>query len=169
MRFLRHIFIMQALVGIACTLHAQPLQPLHRFLEFSVLTSTKSDVEKIYGKGESKSNPYFVTYVASNLRVSVEFAVGDCKSKAPLWNVPEWTIAEITYSFLGERPRLKTLLAGQGSFRARNSGDVLNHVEYYDDVKGISILYDKKGEGVMDVIIRPSAKAIKKFECSGRP
>lgn len=156
------VFTMTFGICVAAPLAAQ--SRLDKYLKFSPFSCTLDDVKKVYGDGKTGNNPYFVTYYRDGLRVSVEYAAGGCKSRIPIWNVPPWTVIEVTYSFLGRKPALRDLLAKR-VFTSRQAGDVEEHVEYYNDDEGISILYDKDGEGVMDIVLRPSRKDSQKFQC----
>ena len=156
--------LLAAVFLVVCT-NAQSLQSVEDFLRLAPLQNTKTDVETAFGKGSSANNPYVVTYRKGGLRITVDYALGDCRSGLSPWNVPEWTITEITYSFLSEKPKLKRLLRNRKQFRTRQAGDVLNHIEYYDDIAGVSVLYDTKVEGVMDIVLRPAAARADTFEC----
>lgn len=138
---------------------------LNKYLKIKVFESTREDVEKIYGKGESGSNPYFVLYKTPDGNVSVGYSYRNCQYEYPMWNVPDWTVEDITYRPFKNPPKLKALISDKSQFKSRQSGDVINHIEYYDDERGISIIYDTSVGKVKDIIIRPSFKDIQKYDC----
>lgn len=67
-----------------------------KWKQIIVLQSTRSDVEKLFGK--SKYQGYSVSYDVEEDHLNIEYAgFNFCDGKEFGWNVSEWTVVEITY------------------------------------------------------------------------
>lgn len=66
-----------------------------RWRRITVMKSTREDVERIFGKAMDQGY-YTSTYLLAEGNLSVEYSIGNCKSKIG-WNVPEWTVIKIYY------------------------------------------------------------------------
>lgn len=69
-----------------------------KWKQIAVLRSTRSDVERLLGKSESQG--YTVTYDLEDAHLFINYAMFNfCEKKNKFgWNVPEWTVTEVTYS-----------------------------------------------------------------------
>ena len=144
---------------------AQSGSGLDEWLRFRVFTTTREEVEKELGQ-TGKTSAHFVRYKNARGSVYVDYSKGDCQSASPVWNVPAWTVIEVSYSPHVNPPKLAQLLSTKSKFNKRSSGDVAGHVEYYDDERGISIVYDEELKEVRNITIRPSVQAQKNYDCS---
>jgi hypothetical protein len=79
--------------------------------------------------------------------------------------VPAWTVIEVGYSTRKKPPKLTYLIPDKSQFKRKQSGDVPDHIEYYDDEKGIAIIYDANENEITNIIIRPSLTNKQKFDC----
>ncbi len=57
--------------------------------------------------------------------------------------MPKWIVTEISYSFRENPPKLKDLIPDKSKYKKKQAGDVLEHVDYYNEETGVSIIYDK--------------------------
>lgn len=144
---------------------AQKEENLDKWLKIKVLVSSLDDVEEIYGNG--KEFALGKLYQTTDGNIYVQYTdTSDCKtSKIAVWNVPKWTVAEVSYSPSRNPPKLKDLIRSKNQFKKRQSGDVSDHIEYYNDEKGVSIIYDKSISKVIDITIRPSLEDKQKYSC----
>jgi hypothetical protein len=156
-------------IVFAVTSFSQQRETLNNWLKIKVFESTREEVEKIYGKGDegdNGNNPYVVTYKNSRGITQINYSSGDCKSsKIPLWNVPEWVVTEISYSLSKNPPKLKDIIPDKSQYKRKQAGDVSDHIKYYNDEKGISIIYDKELKEVLNIILEPSLKDKQKYDC----
>ena len=167
MNMYRSIIVLIILASFSFTVDAQN-DRLAPYLKIHVLKDSIGDVEKLFGKGKSEHNPYFVTYKSRNLIVSVDYALGPCGTRSSIWNVPEWTVTEVSYEFRTKPPRLTDLLGKQNRIKPINYGDVGSQIQYPDRERGISILFDKHEKRVTEVSVFPSINVEKRLACSDK-
>lgn len=157
------LFLILAAQVVVCFAQNKALAP---FLNIKPFINTRKDVEKIYGKGEINRNKYFVTYKHADGLVTVEYAWGgDCQNSYDDWNVPEWTVTEISYSFWQNLTKLKDLIRNNKKFKKTAYGDVIGQMKYYDEESGIVIYFDKFKKKADEIAIKPSIKDEQKFAC----
>lgn len=145
-----------------CFSQSDALKP---FLILKPFVNTREDVEKIWGKGSFNQNKYFITYKSSDIITSVGYHWGGCEKEYSQWNLPEWSVTDISYNFLKNPPKLNNLIGNNKKFKNKQHGDVLNHIEYYDEERGIHIVYDNYLKEVIHITIKPSLKDEQKFDC----
>jgi hypothetical protein len=145
---------------------SQKKENISKWLRIKALVSNREDVEKIFGKGEFYQNKYFVTYKINDGVVSVGYSLGNCNQVSSILNVPEWTVTDISYDFLKNSPKLKDLIGNKKQFKKRQDGDGINQIEYYDEKRGIFIIYDDNENQVIHIIIRPSKEVKMKYYCN---
>jgi hypothetical protein len=136
-----------------------------KWLKIKIFDASREDVEKLYGKGKIYQNKYFVIYKTLDETISVDYSLGGCERQYAIWNVPEWRVTEISYSFGKNSPKLNDLISNKKQFKKRQFGDVINQIEYYDEERGIKILYDNLEKKVYEIIILPSKKYLEKYQC----
>ena len=160
-------FLVLAFLFFAEGTFAQDANGLEKWLNLKVFRSTRRDVENTYGNTEKKTDEHFSVYEYSEGAVSVEYSYGNCaSSKASIWNVPEWTVVEITYTPWKNPPKLTELIQKKTRFKITRAGDVKNHKKYVDKIRGIAIVYDDWLKQVLDIIIGPSTEDDEKTRCS---
>jgi hypothetical protein len=148
---------------------SQSKQGLAKYLRINVLVSTIADVETIYGKGETFVNKSVVNYKTSEDAIFVSYSIGNCQSKYPMWNVPDWTVEEVQYTPQKNPPKLKDLMPNKKLFKKRQSDHVIHFIDYYNDEQGITIYYDTLRKVVTGITIRPSLKDQVKYSPLSRP
>ena len=160
---LKLLFLVLIVQVTVCFSQNKTISP---FLNIKPFASTRDDVEKIYGKGNfPKYNPYFVNYKTSELSVLISYSTGGCEKKYSIYNVPEWTVIEVNYSFLKNPPKLKDLTKNDKKFKKMPYGDVINQMKFYDQESGIVIYFDRFTKVVDEISIEPSLKEEQKFAC----
>lgn len=157
------IFLILVLQVINC--FAQTSSELEKWLQIKLFVNTRDDVEKIYGKGKFGQNQYFVSYKTKDFTVSIDYSPGECEIKYSDFNIPEWTVTEVSYNILNNPPKLKDLVGNKNGFKTRQNGDGVNHIQYYDETRGIFIVYDDYLKEVIHITIKPTIKDKQKFAC----
>jgi hypothetical protein len=145
---------------------AQTNEELAKYMQIKVFVNTIEDVEKLYGKGKSWANKYSVVYKTPEMAIDVNYVTGNCQSKFSRWNLPEWTVEEITYTPQNQSLKLDDLIRDKKQYKVKQVGDVINHFEYYNEETGVSITYDDYLDEVIDISLRPSVADEKKYRCS---
>src|SRR5215212_9995136 len=111
-----------------------------------ILQSTRADVERLLGPSEMPG--YLVVYSLPEGSVSIEFATqSGCEPhREGFWNVPEWTVEEVTYTPFKAPPRFKSLNLDMTRFRKEPGGShTPDIVGYVDDEEGVSYTVDPDG------------------------
>lgn len=139
---------------------------LEPYLNIKPFYTTRDDVLKIYGEGKfPKYNPYTVWYKTDDLTINVSYSSGGCEKKYSLYDIPEWTVEEISYDFLKTPPRLKDLIKNNKKFKKTPYGDGISQMKYYDEESGITIYFDKFTKEVEEISIGLTLKDKQKFDC----
>lgn len=137
-----------------------------KYLKITPTVSMRDDVEKLFGKGNAAHHNVLYQTDADSV-VSVEYSYGDCNSGAKVWGIPEWTVEEIYYVPREEKPlRLRDVIFDFSKFKKRQSGDVLVHIDYYNEDAGITVGYDKKEKTVNEIIIYPTLEQKRRLACA---
>jgi hypothetical protein len=113
-----------------------------------LLQSTRADVEKVFGKPIGKHNDVTYNLEDGTLYISY-YGYDHCKPRYGLtadWNIPEWTVTEITY--LPDNPtQFASLSLDLRKFRmARLSPNVPSMISYVSEEQGIE--YTLEGDGL---------------------
>ena len=140
---------------------------LQDFLKVKLFVSNRDDLKELYGEGILFGNKYIPTYETDFGYASVTYSSGDCQNpNGKIWNIPEWTVTQVFYEIEEEvEIDLKGVLKEMKPYKKRKKGDVLNHVYYESEEKGIEIIYDTNLKKIIDVIIAPTKSQIKEFSC----
>ena len=145
---------------------AQASENLSEWLKLKVFVNTREDVEKVYGKGEDFALGKLYQTPEGNVYVQYSGGENCTSSTMTIWNVVEGKITELDYSPSKNPPKLKELGLNKSGFKKRQYGtDVPDHIEFYNDEKGISVIYDKSIKEIINIIIRPSNKDKLKYSC----
>lgn len=161
--------------GIACILfflspaRAQTGLIPETYLRIIPGVSTRSDVEKLYGKRDS--NRYFWSFELPDQIVGIQFSSGTCDSKLSNSGLPEWTVEEVYFDWpkTAKRMLLREVVLEPRRFQRRQLGDVLGHDYYVNDEFGIEVVHDRGLKEVLNIHLKPSAKITEKYRCaSGR-
>ncbi|HEY0429706.1 MAG TPA: hypothetical protein VGC76_18130 [Pyrinomonadaceae bacterium] len=165
---LRVIFSLILVIVLSSNFYTQSSLSLDYWLKITPLKNNKESVENMFLKGrEGINNKYIVSYDAYYGVALVEYSTGDCKDGiVKLWNVPEWTVIEVTYLTQDDPPKLKGLLKDLGNYKTRTAGDQTDQVEYYNEKMGISITYSLTTKTVMEISVKPSFTQREKYDCS---
>jgi hypothetical protein len=162
--FIRFCFTI-IIIGLSvASLASQTNLISEKYLKIKPVVSTRDDVEKLLAKGNLKR--YNVIYQATDETISIDYSSGGCDSSNKKWGVPEWTAEKVFYVPRDEHPlRLRDVILNLSKFKRRQSGDVIVHIEYYNEDAGISVTYDKKEKIVTDITISPTLEQKKRFAC----
>lgn len=166
MKFSRPFFSMFLIFVFSFTVIPQSGNMKPDWYKFKVFTHTREDVEKIYGEG--KDFGLGKIYYIPKVSIIVDYKdYKGCTSRYSTWDVDKNVVVEINYSFEEAYLKLKDILPNKKGFRKKihGTGDVPDHIELYDDEKGISIIYDKKDKSILNLIIRPSNADKLKHSC----
>ena len=138
------------LLVTAGTLPARNHQPAQTppWRQIELLHSTRADVEKLLGHPEKSG--YLVRYPLKEGSLEIDYYVFDyC---VPVnggnggWNVPRWTVTEITYNPFKKPPRFSSLGLDLEKFRkVRESPDVIDLISYVNDEEGVSYTVEPDG------------------------
>lgn len=147
--------------------NSQTNSNLDYWLKIKPLESTRQDIEKVFSEGSAGiNNKYSIFYKTPYGGINVRYSTGDCSSGiVKEWNVPEWTVIDVFYNTDDDPPKLKELLKALGNYKTRIAGDVLSHVEYYNEEKGIYINYSKTAKQVIEIFVKPTLEQKKQFKC----
>ena len=128
-----------------------------KWSKIKTFISTREDVDKLFGNGIA--NGHFIKYPTQTGLIFVDYSAGNCKStQYPIWNMPEWTVTEVTYILSNKSMKLNDVIPKRNKYKQKQAGDVSDHVEYYDDAAGVSIIYDKRLKHVLNIVLRASTK-----------
>lgn len=147
MSYFRNGILVVILLFSVVSAASQESANLAKWLKIKVFESTREDVEKLYGTS-NETKYHFIRYKNSDGTINVDYSKGGCEVVSPMWNVPEWTVIEISYTPWKNPPKLKDLIPDKSRYKRKQAGDVLDHIEYYDEEKGISVIYDKVSDEV---------------------
>ena len=166
MKSRRNLFWLLLLLLLDSNTVAQEKFTLQDFLKIKPLVSSRDDVKKIYGIGTIYNNKHIADYETDFGFATVSYSMGDCQNaKVKLWNVPEWTVEEIIYDTEDTKIGLKDLLKDIKPYKRKQKGDVLDHIYYFNEEKGIAIIYDINLKEVIKIIITPTKSQTKEFSC----
>jgi hypothetical protein len=157
------IYMVLGLLGVSVLSQATPVthQIDGAWRKIKLLHSTRADVEKLLQQ-KSKPAVYVGQYALQNYELWIDYYPFDhCRSKGGAvgeWNVPEWTVTEITYVPSGSVP-FNTLKLDLRHFRkAHESPHVPDMVSYIDDRNGIDYALDLDGISLHSIRYFPSAR-----------
>lgn len=145
--------------------YSQPKNSLSRWLNIKPFIHRQPDVEKLFGRGNFNQNKYFITYKTNDFRVSVGYSSGSCGEQYADWNLPEWTVTDVSYKFFENPPKLKDLIDDRRRFAVSQVGDGIHQIQYYDASRGIKILWDNYKKAVEYIVIVPSKQLERKHKC----
>jgi hypothetical protein len=167
MKAIRQCVLVALILSSFSVAVAQEGKGLQEWLRIKLFKSTRSDVERLYGSSSDNPVHHFVRYKNSRGSIYVAYSKGGCEAaESPMWDVPEWTVIEVGYTPTKNPPALTELLVNRKRFKVRQAGDVIGHVEYYDEEHGISIVYDKDEREVRNITIKPTLKDQQRYDCS---
>lgn len=136
---------------------AQEPEWLVKIRKVVLLTSTREDVAKIFGKPYQSINPYFVFYKTKDGKITIEYSRGLCSNKEEEgWNVPEFTVTRIFLDFK-EPQSFNTFPIKIDEFYKHPVSDVPDAFSYENDESGISYPVTPKGI-IKDIEFYPSSK-----------
>jgi hypothetical protein len=139
--------------------------------KIKLLKSTRADVEKLLAQ-TSDPSAYVGQYSFDNYELWVDYYPFDhCRprfGRVGEWNVPEWTVTEITYVPSGSVP-FSTLKLDLRKFRKEHeSPHVPDMVSYIDDSKGVDYTLDVDGTTLHSIRYFPPIRN-KQMQCEERP
>lgn len=131
-----------------------------------VLQSTRSDAERLLGK--SKDQGYLVYYPLKEGGLHIEYSDGSCQpGQDSGWNVPEWTVIEVTYSPFENPPQLSSLNLNLTRFKiVRESPDVPDLITYINDDEGVA--YTVEPDGTLNEIRYFPPSQYNNLRCPGK-
>jgi hypothetical protein len=159
-----YLILLIAITSVTSPVSGQAKLIADQYLRIKPSISTKADVETILGIADTTAK--MATYITGDESVWVFYSSGACgeKNGGP-WNLPEWTVTEVSYSMRDKIVPLSLVINQLSKFKRRREGDVLTFVKYYDDESGISVTYDTKDKRVSDVTLKLSKKQRALFQC----
>jgi hypothetical protein len=117
-----------------------------KWRQIAVLQSTRSDVERLFGK--SKYEGYSVAYDLEEGRLDVEYSGFNfcAQGQGAGWNVSEWTVVEVTYHF-NKPPRFSSMNLDLTRFKkVRESPHSPDMISYVNNGEGIAYVVSSEGE-----------------------
>lgn len=128
-----------------------------KWQQIIVLQSNRADVERLLG--QSADQGFLAIYPIEAGSITVEYSLGLCGSGQPSeWNVPAWTVVEVTYTPFNNPPKLSSFDLDLTKLRAaRESPCVPDMVSYISDVEGLDYTVEPDG-AVHDIRSFPSAR-----------
>lgn len=164
---LRVAFILFLMFVLNNFLYSQDAVSLNDWLKIKPFISTKEEVDKMFLKGTpGLKYKYLVHYKTSYGGVSVEYSSGSCTYAVDKKvKIPEWTVIKVTYYTEDGAPELKGFLTALGTYKTKQESDVIDHIYYYNEEKGISIIYNKNTRNIMEIHISPISKQEKQYSC----
>ena len=122
----------------------------------AVLRFTRPDVERLLGKSEDQGHGVY--YPLKEGSLYIEYSEGFCQPEQYAgWNVPEWTVVEVTYNPFKNPPRLSSMNLNLATFRqVRESPDVPDLITYIKDDEGVAYTFEPDGE-LHDIRYFPSS------------
>ncbi len=135
-----------------------------KYLKIKPTISTRDDVEKLLGKSDPKQ--YTVLYQTTDSVIRITYSSGDCNTRAMAWGIPEWKVERVSYVPRDEYPlRLRNVILNFSKFKKLQAGDVLVHIDYYNNEAGVTVGYDKKEKIVNEIIIYLTLEQKEHFAC----
>ncbi|MCW5958864.1 MAG: hypothetical protein KIS76_01810 [Pyrinomonadaceae bacterium] len=153
---------------------AQDQGELTHWQKIKIFLSTKDEVEQLFGKSQNnefrvlkgeQTPTYARIYELADATVFVVYSSGGCEKNPELWDVSEWTVLEIEYSPNEDTIKLIDILPDKTRYKSKQAGDVVDHIEYFDDQRGVSITYDKFLDQVLHIKFYPSEHERKLRDC----
>jgi hypothetical protein len=158
------------LIIVVCN-PAQKTNLIEELSRIRLFVSNKSDVEKFYGQGTEHDTD--TIYRLSRGKLRIVYSEKNCKSvpvghwTGGLWNVPNGTVVDMSYSNGNETVKLKELKLNKKSYKLRETeGDVRGLFDYYDNEKGISITFEQETKEVLDIIFYPTKNDSAFYSCN---
>ncbi len=160
----RGVFAFLVVVLVALATAAQAELVPSEFTRILPGVSTRTDVESKFGRSEVARHE--ARYSNSNYTVIFQYSRGDCRLSFLNLSLPEWTVESVSFEWIdGKEPKLKDIVLDIRSFRKKQTSDVITHDTYSNVEKGISVVYDRKINGIIGVYLRPSLKVESTHQC----
>ena len=161
-----------AFIGLLLiTVEGQPQAVENGWKGILPLVSSRTDVEKAYGKHERVDDNGYYNYRTGDFFVQVNYATGPChpnRYNRGKFNVPEGTVLDL-WVHLKKTILLSDLNFNRDAYFRSTGGDVEGVVYYQSRDPKIfittSILDDGQTEEVGRIIYGPSEKSAMKFTC----
>ena len=115
------------------------------------LKSTRSDVERIFGKPDGWSHKL------ENESVRVEYSSGSCNGESDEWNVPADTVTSLTVYYKTKKS-LADFQLDETKYKREKDVCLIDNFSYINEEEGISFYVDTNLEKVLHVIYSPSSK-----------
>jgi hypothetical protein len=160
--FLSNMIINLTFLSVAClTLIFSGVAEAKEWRGLVPLHSTRSDMEKLLGKG---SDSCHCGYYLNDLNVFFVYSSGSCKSGGSGgWNIPSDTV--IRFSIYPKvRPKLSELKLDFSKFKNSDDPELVGNAFYMNEEEGIGFEVDVSGI-VMGFYYEPAAKD-KTLRCS---
>jgi hypothetical protein len=152
------LLVVSAISQVATLSHQQD----GAWRKIRLLHSKRADVEKFL-RQTSEPSVYVGQYALQNYELWVDYYPFDhCRpryGKVGEWNVPEWTVTEITYVPSGSLPFSALKLDLRQFRKAHESPHVPDMISYIDDSKGIDYTIDLDGTTLHSIRYFPSSRS----------
>jgi hypothetical protein len=127
-----------------------------KWKQISVISTTRSDVERLLGK--SKDNGYIVFYPLEEGSLHIEYSAGLCNPNQDGWDVQEWTVIEVMYTPFKAPPKFSDLKLDLSKFKKELAGFSTPGIfSYINEEEGIRYTVEPDGT-VMDIVNFPSSR-----------
>ena len=136
-----------------------------KWKQISVISYTRSDVERLMGK--SNDNGYLVYYPLEEGSLHIEYSAGPCNPNQDGWDVPKWTVIEVTYTPFKAPPKFSELNPDFSKFKKELAGPCTPGIfSYINEEEGIRYTVEPDGT-VMDIVYFPSSR-YSKIRCNSQ-